>query len=56
MKFKTDSKEDGMMYTANLLRRMGDKGWELVDITTLDGNEGQYGVFKRPWDDDYQGR
>ena len=56
VKFKTDSKKDGMNYTSNLLRRMGDKGWELVDITTLDAYEGQYGIFKRPWDDDYQGR
>ena len=56
IKFKTDLEEGGRVYTSNLLKRMGDKGWELVDITTLDGQGNKYGIFKRAWDDEYQDR
>ena len=56
VKFKTDLEEGGPVYTSNLLKRMGDKGWELVDITTLDGQGNKYGIFKRAWEEGYQER
>ena len=31
---------------------MGDKGWELVNITPLGDKDGpRYGIFKRVWDE-----
>ena len=45
----------GLNYTAALLKRMGDKGWELVNIVPLGDKEGpRYGVFKRSWLSDFE--
>ena len=50
VKLKTDESEGGINYTTILLKKMGDKGWELVNITPLgDGNGPRYGIFKRVW-------
>ncbi|HAT21399.1 MAG: hypothetical protein VX918_05555 [Chloroflexota bacterium] len=51
VRLKTDTEEGGLRYTTSLLKRMGDKGWELVNITPLgDENGPRYGIFKRIWD------
>jgi hypothetical protein len=43
------------IFTEHLLNRMGDKGWELVNIVPLDGKDGpSYGVFKRAWLDEFE--
>ena len=48
IKLKSDSDQGGLEYTTVLLKRMGDKGWELVNITSLGAEEDQkYAVFKR---------
>ena len=47
-----DSSESGISYTTALLKRMGDTGWELVDITSFSNNsDHKYAVFKRIWED-----
>lgn len=47
--------EGGVAYTSTLLNRMGDKGWELVNITPLGDRDGpRYGVFKRAWIDEFE--
>ena len=52
VRLKTDTDEGGLRYTTSLLKRMGDKGWELVNITPLGDKDGpRYGIFKRMWDE-----
>ena len=52
IKLKSDSEQGGLEYTTALLKRMGDKGWELVNITSLGAADGQkYAVFKRVWEE-----
>ena len=53
IKFKSDGlDEGGVSYSASLLKKMGDSGWELIDITSFGNkNDQKYGVFKRPWED-----
>ena len=54
VRLKTDTKEGGLRYTTGLLKRMGDKGWELVNITPLGDKDGpRYGIFKRVWDESH---
>ena len=51
VRLKPDTEAGGLRYTTSLLKRMGDKGWELVNITPLgDENGPRYGIFKRIWD------
>ena len=47
VKLKSDAEEGGLSYTTSLLKKMGDKGWELVNITPLSNlKDGpKYGVF-----------
>ena len=53
VRLKSDSEAGGLNYTTELLNRMGEKGWELVNIVPLGVTEGpRYGVFKRSWGDD----
>ena len=55
VKLKPDYEEGGLEYTTALLNRMGDKGWELVNVTPLGDQDGpRYGVFKRSWMSDYE--
>ena len=50
VKLKTDESEGGINYTTILLKKMGDKGWELVNITPLGDRDGpRYAIFKRVW-------
>ena len=56
IKLKSDSDKGGLEYTTVLLKRMGDKGWELVNITSLGSEEDQkYAVFKRVWEEGSSG-
>ena len=44
-----------MVYYSEVLKRMGDKGWELVSILPpRDGEHAHYGVFKRSWAQEYE--
>jgi hypothetical protein len=53
VKLKPDADEGGLSYTTTLLKKMGDKGWELVNITPLsDENGSRYGIFKRVWEEE----
>ena len=55
VRLKSDADAGGLNYTAALLKRMGDKGWELVNIVPLGDKEGpRYGVFKRSWLSDFE--
>ncbi len=53
VKLKSDAEEGGLSYTTSLLKKMGDKGWELVNITPLSNHKDgpKYGVFKRVWEE-----
>lgn len=54
VKLKTDAVNGGARYTTEILKRMGEKGWELVNIVPLGDKDGpRYGVFKRSWEDEY---
>jgi hypothetical protein len=54
IKLRSGADGDGMVYNSEVLRGMGDKGWELVSILPpKDGETAQYGVFKRSWSPDY---
>ena len=54
VRLKSDAEEGGVTYTEDLLNRMGEKGWELVNIVPLGDRDGpRYGVFKRAWDGAY---
>lgn len=51
LKLKSNADEGGINYTGALLRRMGEKGWELVNVSPLGDKGGaRYGIFKRTWD------
>ena len=55
IRLKSDEDEGGLIYTSQLLNRMGDKGWELVNIVPLGDKDGpRYGVFKRAWLEDFE--
>lgn len=50
VRLKPDTDLGGLTYDSELLNRMGEKGWELVNIVSLgDGTGPRYGVFKRSW-------
>ena len=50
VRLKSDTDEGGLTYTSHLLNRMGEKGWELVNVVPLGDKDGpRYGVFKRSW-------
>lgn len=50
VRLKTDDDDDSLTYTTQLLTRMGEKGWELVDVVSLNGaGSTRFGVFKRCW-------
>lgn len=54
VKLKSDAEAGGFDYTTVLLNRMGEKGWELVNITPLGDVDGpRYAVFKRAWASEY---
>ena len=47
-----DSDERTISYTTALLKKMGDTGWELIDITSFSNkSDYKYAVFKRLWED-----
>ena len=51
-----DVEAGGAAYTSALLRRMGEKGWELVSVVPLGDRDGpRYAVFKRSWNGDAYG-
>lgn len=55
VRLKSDVDQGGAAYTAQLLKRMGDKGWELVSISPMGDKDGpRYGVFKRCWNDGFE--
>ncbi len=55
VRLKSDGEPGGLNFTSELLNRMGDKGWELVDIYPLGDKDGpRYGIFKRSWSGDYE--
>ncbi len=55
VKLRSDDDFGGLIYTSELLNLMGDKGWELVDIVSLDDKENsRYGIFKRSWEAGYE--
>ena len=55
VRLKSDGAGAGLSYSTELLKRMGDKGWELVSVVPLgDGDGPRYGVFKRSWGGDYE--
>lgn len=50
VRLKTDDDDGSLTYTTQLLGRMGEKGWELVDVVSLNGGSNtRFGVFKRCW-------
>ena len=50
-----DVLEQTRVYNEHLLNRMGDKGWELVNIVPMGDESGHgYGVFKRAWLDEFE--
>ncbi|MCH2310834.1 MAG: DUF4177 domain-containing protein, partial [SAR202 cluster bacterium] len=52
LKLKSDSIESVVEYNKTLLNGMGEKGWELVRITSMgDSESDSFGVFKRSWSD-----
>lgn len=52
---EADAQEQTRVYTEHLLNRMGDKGWELVNIVPLGDKDGpRYGVFKRAWLEEFE--
>ena len=54
VKLKSGDEPGGLNFTSELLNRMGDSGWELVEIAALRDLDGpRYGVFKRSWSGDY---
>ncbi len=54
IRLKSDTEAGGLVYTSELLNRMGERGWELVSIVPLADKDGpRYGVFKRSWLSDY---
>ena len=54
VRLKSDADAGGLNYTNDLLNRMGEKGWELVNVVPLGDRDGpRYGVFKRTWDGAY---
>ena len=56
VKLKSDAEAGGTVYTSALLRRMGEKGWELVSVVPLGDRDGpRYAVFKRSWNGDAYG-
>ena len=55
VRLKSDAEEGGVSYTNQLMNRMGDKGWELVNIVPLgDKNGPRFGVFKRCWIEQFE--
>ncbi len=55
IKLKSDAEPGGLQYTTEVLNRMGEKGWELVNIVPLgDKNGPRYGVFKRSWEGEFE--
>ena len=55
VRLKSDAEPGGANYTTELLNRMGEKGWELVNVVPLGDRDGpRYGVFKRSWSEDLQ--
>ena len=52
LKLKSDSVDSSREYNKALLNGMGEKGWELVRITSMgDPISDNFGVFKRSWSD-----
>lgn len=50
-----DISERTRVYNEHLLNRMGDKGWELVNIVPFGDKDGpRYGVFKRSWLEEFE--
>ena len=55
VRLKSDADTGGIQYTTAILKGMGDKGWELVNIVPLGDKDGpRYGVFKRSWLSDFE--
>ena len=55
VRLKSDADPGGVNYTTEILKRMGEKGWELVSIVPLADRDGpRYGVFKRSWGGDHE--
>ena len=51
VKLKSESDSGGVDYSTALLKVMGEKGWELVNITPLgSSDEPRYGIFKRGYE------
>lgn len=52
IKLQSDDRDGrAMFYTTTLLKKMGDTGWELIEIIPLSNNSNsKYAVFKRPWE------
>lgn len=47
--------DEGVRYSTQVLKRMGDSGWELVNILPVEGENGpNFGVFKRSWTSEYE--
>ena len=55
VRLKSDAEPGGGNYTVELLNRMGEKGWELVNIVRLGDKDGpRYGGFKRSWSEELE--
>jgi len=55
VRLKSDEEGGGVTYTTQVLNRMGEKGWELVNVVPLGDRDGpRYGVFKRTWNGGYE--
>jgi hypothetical protein len=55
IRLRSGADDDSVRYSTQLLNRMGDSGWELVDIVSFEGeNSPRFGVFKRSWIPDYE--
>ena len=55
IRLRSTADDDSVRYSTQVLNRMGESGWELVDIVSLEGENGpRFGVFKRSWIPDYE--
>jgi hypothetical protein len=55
VRLKSGSEDESVRYSNQVLNRMGESGWELVNIVSLgDDTSVKFAVFKRSWIPDYE--
>ncbi|MDP6715777.1 MAG: DUF4177 domain-containing protein [SAR202 cluster bacterium] len=55
IRLKSSADGDAVRYSNHVLNRMGESGWELVNIVAASGEKApNFAVFKRSWIPDYE--